>query len=54
VYRTEFDLGPLGNAHNYKDCGEYPPTTGPRTPVPLDPPSRPGIDKESPAPTPER
>jgi hypothetical protein len=21
-YRQEFDLGPFGNAHNYKDCGE--------------------------------
>ena len=22
VFRQEFDLGPYGNAHNYKDCGE--------------------------------
>lgn len=54
VYRTEFDLGPLGNAHNYKDCGEYPPLTGPRTPVPVNTPSEPGAgDEEPPAPTPE-
>lgn len=42
VYRTEFDLGPLRNAHNYKDCGEYPPATGPRTPVPVNTPVEPG------------
>jgi len=54
VYRTEFDLGPLGNAHNYRDCGEYPPATGPRAPVPVNTPSDPGTDKDSPGPTPER
>lgn len=41
-YRTEFDLGPYGNAHNYLDCGDYPATTGPRTPVPVDTPVGPG------------
>lgn len=35
-YRVEFDLGPYGNAHNYRDCGDYPPAPWPRTPVPVE------------------
>lgn len=33
TYRQEFSLGPLGNADNYRDCGEYPPGAAPREPV---------------------
>lgn len=39
LYRTEFDLGPYGNAHNYRDCGyershRELPTPTPRAPRP--------------------
>ena len=54
VYRTEFELGPLGNAYNYKDCGEYPPTTGPRVPVPVAPTAGPGPGPGPAGPTPPR
>jgi len=34
LYRQEFDLGPFGNAHNYKDCGDPAPHTFRPTPTP--------------------
>ncbi|MGQ9585872.1 MAG: hypothetical protein ACUVXG_10795 [Anaerolineae bacterium] len=34
MYRGEFDLGPLGIADNYKDCGEPKPHTWRPTPTP--------------------
>ncbi len=38
-YEQTFDLGPLGNAHNYRDCGDYPPNAWPREPLPPDVPA---------------
>jgi hypothetical protein len=56
VYRTEFDLGKFGNTYNYTDCGEYPPVTGLRVPVPVDTPVAPGTSGQpgGAPPTPER
>jgi hypothetical protein len=34
TYRQDFDLGPYGNAYNYKDCGDPRPHTERPTPTP--------------------
>ncbi len=34
VYRQDFDLGPYGNNHNYRDCGDPAPHTDRPTPTP--------------------